>query len=284
MPGLDVRRAEPELLGEVGALVDEVFAATRRSLSLAERFPHVLTAPNAANVFVGLARGRVIATVVTRHFTWRRGEESGRAAMAGLVATHPAHRGQGIATGVLEAAVAGLAADGASAVVLWATRPGLYERVGFRLDDPGVLGAVPGGAAGRGLPAPEGIDPGELETIRGESQPLRVDRTVASWTAVPPPAEEVVVYRTAAAYALAGRAGGATYLYELAGDERDFDSLLGAVRRDAEWVFANDTPGTSSHARLDAAGVEWESKTLGMWLGLAPGAATGLSIPYFDRI
>lgn len=284
MAGLDVRRAEPELLAEVGALVDEVFAATRGRLSIASRFPHVLTESNAANVFVGLVSGRVVAVVVTRLFTWRRDGASGRSAMAGLVATDAAHRGQGIATAVLEAAVAGLAEDGASSVVLWTTRPSLYERVGFELDDPGVLGAVSGHPPGRDLPAPGRIDPEELEEIRTQSHAFRVERTVATWAAVPPPAEEVVAYRTPAAYALAGRAGGASYVYELAGDARDFDSLLGALRRDAEWVFVNDAPGTGSHARLDAARVQWEAKPLGMWLALSPGAPTGLYIPYFDRI
>lgn len=284
MPGLDVRRAEPELLGEVGALVDEVFAASRGALSTAVRFPHVLTAANIANVFVGLVRGRVVATVATRRFAWRRHEESGRAAMAGLVATHPAHRGQGVATALLEGAVAGLAEDGASAVVLWTTRPSLYERVGFRREDPGVLGAVPGGAGDRDLPAAEPVAPSPLEAIRRESAALWIERTAEAWDCVPPPAGEVVTYRTERAYALAGRAGGASYLYELAGDEGDFDRLLQALRRDADAVFVNDASGTASYRLLDGLGVEWQAKPLGMWLRLASGAPTGLYIPYFDRI
>jgi predicted N-acetyltransferase YhbS len=284
MPGLDVRRAEPELLGEVGALVDEAFAASRGSLSLALRFPHVLAEANAANVFVGAVRGRVVAAVATRRFSWRRGEASGGAAMAGLVATDPVHRGRGIATALLQAAVAGLTDDGASSVVLWTTRPALYERLGFRLEDPGVLGVAAGGATGRDLPGPEPVEPERLSAIRGHSEALRVERPAAAWAAVPPPAHDVVVYRTDRAYALAGRAGGASYLYELAGDERDFERLFAAVRRDAAAVFVNDTPGTDSYRRLDALGVEWEAKPLGMWLRLAPGASTGLYVPYFDRI
>jgi predicted N-acetyltransferase YhbS len=284
MPGLDVRRAEPELLGAVRALVDEVFAASRGSLALASRFPHVLTEANAANVFVGLVAGRVVATVATRLFTWHRGESSGRAAMVGLVATHPAHRRRGIGTAVLRAAAAGLAEDGASSVVLWATRPAIYEPLGFRLEDPGALGTIRGRAGGRGLPAPEPVDPAWLDALRNEPGALRVERAGKAWAAVPPPSDEVVVYRTERAYALAGRTATASYLYELVGDPEDFGRLFEALRRDADAVFVNDTPGTSSHRRLHAAGVEWQAKPLGMWLRLAPGAATGLYVPYFDRI
>jgi predicted N-acetyltransferase YhbS len=284
MPGLEVRRAEPEELGDVVALVDEVFARSRRELSLAVRFPHVLSEASAPNVFVGIAAGRVVATVATRLFTWHRGEDSGCAAMAGLVATHPDSRGRGIATAVLRAAAAGLAENDVSSVVLWTTRPTLYERLGFRLDDPGLLGVARGDVGGRDLPAPEHVAPQRLDTVVRESRLLCVERRDNAWTAVPSHADEVVVYRTERAYALAGRAGASSYLYELIGEERDFGLLFGALRRDADTVYVNGAPEGSAYRHLSAAGVEWRPKPLGMWLPLAPVAATGLYIPYFDRI
>ncbi len=284
MPGLDVRRAEAELLGAIRALVDEVFAGSRGRPSLSARLPHVLADANAPNIFVGLVGGRVVATVATRLFTWHQGESSGRAAMAGLVATHRAHRRRGIATAVLRAAVAGAAEAGASSVVLWTTRPAIYERLGFRLEDPGVLGTASGGGGGRDLPLPEPVDPERLDAVRNESETLLVERPPEAWAAVPPPSNEVVVYRTERAYALAGHAAEASYLYELVGDARDFGPLFGALRRDADAIYVNDVPGTSSYRRLGAAGVEWQAKPLGMWLRLAPEAAIGLYVPYFDRI
>lgn len=51
--------------------------------------------------------------------------------MIGLVVTDPAHRGAGLGSRVVEAAVAELTARGAHLVALWSDRPAFYERLGF---------------------------------------------------------------------------------------------------------------------------------------------------------
>lgn len=61
-----------------------------------------------------------------------------RCALLGSVATAPDRRGSGLASAVLTAALADLAAD-ADQVLLWAERPCLYERHGFAATEPETM-------------------------------------------------------------------------------------------------------------------------------------------------
>lgn len=63
-----------------------------------------------------------------------------RTALIGSVATHPDHRGQGIARWLLDQACNEARGAGCAASLLWAERPGLYSRAGY--SDAGAMDVV----------------------------------------------------------------------------------------------------------------------------------------------
>lgn len=275
----------------VRALVDDVFVRSRGlTRSLATRYPDIFEKERAANVFVALQGHHVVSAIATRPIAWRSSGSEGWVAALGLLATDPAYRGRGVGTAVLEAVVESVAADDASAAVLWATRPRLYQRLGWQKADPGVVGTGAGGGAQRDAPVAEMLDAEvatSLAAIRVRHATEVFARAPGTWRVVPAPADAVYAYRSAEAYALLGRRGDRGYLYELVGHEHAFPVLWAAIRRDVSTVVVNDAPGTPSHRWLSQRrAVEWEPKPLAMWLGLddSGSAVAGSYVPYFDRI
>jgi predicted N-acetyltransferase YhbS len=289
----EVRRAEPELMDAVRALVDDVFVRSRGlSRSLATRYPDILADNRARNIFVACMSSRVVGITATRRVAWRAGGAEGRAAAVGLVATDPAYRGRGIASAVLRAVVEGLAVDETSAAVLWTGQPAFYRRLGWQLADPGVLGRSAGGASwNESAPAAENLDAevaAALAVVRDRHATSLFERAADTWRVIPAPAETVCVYRSEDAYALLGRTGdGRGYLYELIGEESRFPSLWAAIQRDVSSVDVNDAPGTPSYRWLSVAGgVDWAPKPLAMWheLNDRGSLVAGSYMPYLDRI
>jgi predicted N-acetyltransferase YhbS len=289
---IEVRRAEAELMNAVRTLVDDVFVRPRRlSPSLATRYPDILADERARNVFVACLGRRVVGTAAVRPIVWRSDGDEGRAVAVGLVATDPDHRGRGIASVVLQTVAEAVAAEGASAAVLWTAQAAFYQRLGWETLDPGMLGASPGACAAREPPPAEtlgGRVVASVATLRDRYASVPFERAPETWSVVPKPADAVSLYRFGEAYALLGRAAdGRGYLYELVGEESGFPALWAAIHRDSSTVFVNDAPGTTSFRWLSQKGaVDWKPKPLAMWLKLDERArlVAGLYVPYLDRI
>jgi predicted N-acetyltransferase YhbS len=290
---IEVRRAEPELMDAVRALVDDIFVLSRGlSCSLATRYPDILSDERATNMFVACKGRRVVATAATRQVAWQLVGREGRVAAVGLVATDPAYRSRGIASAVLKTVAEALAVEGISAAVLWTAHPAFYRRLGWRAADPGVLGtSASGGSSQHDAPAAEDLDATvvpSLSAVRDRHASSPFERTADTWRVVPAPADIVCLYRSEGAYALLGRtADERGYLYELVGEPGGFSALWAAIHRDVSTVAVNDAPGTPSYRWLSReGGVDWEPKPLAMWLELDDRGSlvAGSYVAYLDRI
>lgn len=157
-----------------------------------------------------------------------------RACLIGSVVTDPAHRGQGLASAVLAAALRANSGQ-ADVALLWAERAQLYARAGFgpgpgerclllarrpRREVPGVrLGTV--------------ADHGALHALHG-SKPLRVARSAREMAMLlsTPGMQTVVLERDGAAVAYACCGKGADlqgHWHELGGSDDDLARLLPAA-------------------------------------------------------
>jgi predicted N-acetyltransferase YhbS len=282
-------------LGRVVALLDEVFVHDRgRSRSLGSRYPHVLRTPDErTRILVAPSAQAPEAVTAVRTFDVAGGVVR-RGAMIGFVATRAAARGRGLASLLLDAARSEAERAGAEVAVLWTTSHAFYERLGWRAADEGLLGTLRVDAQARAATSPvrgESLDEDtarRVESLRAASPAPRIVRRPADYGAVPEPADAVHVYRVDGAYAVAGRAGTTTILYELGGDETRFEAVLASLLAGTHDLLVNDAVGSRSWRWLDARlPIAWRPQSLAMWLPLRPGEdlrLPPLHVPYLDRI
>ncbi|MGH8598173.1 MAG: GNAT family N-acetyltransferase, partial [Gammaproteobacteria bacterium] len=126
----------------VAALDAEFVTKRGRTLSLAQRFPHVLSSDRLENIYVLYANDALVSSVVTRPFTWRADEDPWRGAMIGMVYTAPEARGQGYGSRLLDTVTQRLTANGTEFAVLWSGLHGYYESRAWIRHDTGMFGIV----------------------------------------------------------------------------------------------------------------------------------------------
>lgn len=181
-----------------------------------------------------LDEGQLLSHCAYRTATLCDGEEQRRVALIGSVATAPAARGRGLAGEVLRAALASLEPDVTEAL-LWAERPDLYARHGFRETAPDtrlVLARRPWHDGPTVRPASV-RDYEALHELHAQ-KPLRIDRSLRSTSTLltTPGMKTIVLERGGApvAYACTGKGADLQgHWHELGGADEDIAALLPAA-------------------------------------------------------
>lgn len=297
--GMDLHACRPDELERLVPLLDEEFVFGKgRTISLQLRFPTVYCGDNLHNILLCTDGEAIISALAMRQFDWREDSEIFRGAMIGAVYTHPARRGEGWASRLLEAAAMHLRKEEVDFGVLWTGQPSFYARLGWVPADSGVLGEIePDNFAQESssnatrIPAPAGAS--LAEDIRQRYLNNMTLRCAEDYRQLPLPAERVeMLWREEqgkVAYALLGSREATGFLYELVGDAACFSALWREVCCGHRRLFVNDRTDSPSNRWLIAnVGGRWTNKNLAMWLPLSK--RVGMPrlgqwhIPYFDRI
>jgi GNAT superfamily N-acetyltransferase len=271
------------------ALLDQEFISSRgRTLSLSIRFESVLSQPD-ARFLATRNQGKLESILLLRPFEWITPSRSYRAAMIGLVWTHPEARGRGHGSALLVEAAQSMRRDEIDFAVLWTTRAGFYARAGWIPADCGVLGHWRGGESATGAPPEARTLWPAIHSVREACGAERVRRTLADYTMLPPPAIEHDAALEDGAYALIGRLGVTGYLYEIGGRSDGLPALWRGLRQRYRELFINVRRDAEQHQWLSAQpGITWKDQNLAMWLALSGDADArrfrGWYIPFLDRI
>lgn len=271
------------------ALLDEEFIYSRgRSVSLAERFSAAFSQPDAT--LLAAREGKdIVAALMLRPFVWLAARGPRRGAMIGMVCTHRAHRGRGLASALMTEATRLLCAQ-ADFGVLWTTRPEFYGRFGWQSADCGVLGRMRAGGSAPPMPAAE-VEALllRIHSIREARGGERTERSLAGYRTLVPPGVSREAILESGGYAVIGRLEDTAYVYELGGDPAGFAAIertLAARYRD---VYLNLKGGSPAHLWFAARSpVTWTEQSLAMWMPVS-GAAGMPSpalcyVPFLDRI
>jgi hypothetical protein len=241
---------------------------------------------------------QITSALAMRHFDWRENNDIFRGAMIGAVFTHPARRGEGLASRLLAMATVQLREEGVDFGILWTGQPSFYARLGWMAADSGVLGEI---ELNESMPEPHdkvtllstGTSAAQIEVIRRNWLNTMTFRNIGDYNQLPLSAERVDVLWCEMdgkiAYALLGGSGTTGFLYELVGDATCFLALWREICHGRQRVFVNDQIDNSSCRWLtDHTGVIWKKKNLAMWLPLSERVSMPRLgqwyIPYFDRI
>lgn len=286
------------------ALDEEFVLARGRQGSLVARYPALFTAAARDDIFVVPHPTGPRACAIARPFVLAGNDGDWQGAMIGMVWTHPAARGLGLATQVLAEILAVQRAAGRDFAVLWSALDGFYTARGWQAADCGMLGAAdlaPMAAPATGdvraacvesVPlAGPGADAAiaRVEDLRRDTPAACVARDALAWRTVPLPAAHCALHLTADAWALSGHDGDRAWLYEMAGAPAAYAALWHAVTRDTAHIVVNVADDTPACAWLRAhAPLQWQQQRLACWQALTPRAASldfsRCYVPWFDRI
>jgi len=271
------------------ALLDEEFIASRgRSVSLAARFAAAFGEPE-ARLIVARERSRIVAATLLRPFNWLTARDTRRGAMIGMVCVQRERRGGGLGAALMSEA-ARLLREHAEFGVLWTAQPEFYRGLGWMAADCGVLGRM----QGEGDSAP--MTAGEFDALvprihaaREARADERVERSIACYRSLPPPAASSEALFEAGSYTVVGRLDGTAYVNEIGGEAAGYPQLEQALRRRYRDIVLNLKRGSAAHRWFESRpGIAWSAQSLAMWL---PGSraldADGPAhwyIPFLDRI
>lgn len=271
------------------ALLDEEFIASRgRSVSLAARFAAAFGEPE-ARLIIGHERSRIVAATLLRPFNWLTAQATRRGAMIGMVCVQRERRGGGLGAALM-AEAARLLREHAEFGVLWTAQPEFYRRLGWMAADCGVLGRM----QGEGDSAP--MTAGEFDALvprihaaREAQADERVERSIACYRSLPPPAAGGEALLEAGAYAVVGRLEGTAYVNEIGGEAAGYPQLEQALRRRYRYIVLNLKRGSAAHRWFESRpGITWSAQALAMWLpgsrALEPDGPAHWYIPFLDRI
>lgn len=211
--------------------------------SVHHTWPQLYRSDGHGRHFGAVAGDRLLSHCAYRLAELHHDGDCHRVALLGSVATDPDHRGHGLATAVLDHALATAAAE-ADHVLLWAERPDLYARAGFRPSPPDTALVL----ARRPNPDRTGIrfatiaDHPALHTLH-ERKPRRIARSggVMSGLLTTPGLTTVVRERDGAvvAYACCGKGADLHgHWHELGGDDAELAALLPVALHLAEQTEA----------------------------------------------
>lgn len=182
-----------------------------------------------------LEAGELVAHTATRAVTLVGADGPMPVTLLGSVAVDPAHRGRGLASAVLAAALAQARTE-SEHVLLWAERPELYARQGFAVGRAEVCAAIArlplrdADAVVRPAAIP---DHAAIHALH-EQKPWRVRRSLGETSGLltTPGLECVVLERdgAVAAYACCGKGADlADHWHELGGSDADVAALIAAA-------------------------------------------------------
>ncbi len=294
-----IRPCAPSDLPAVIAAVDREFIFDKgRSLSMARRYPNVLSLDNLGHILVAGSRRSICGALGIRTFDYADGPRVWRGAMIGMVWVDPRCRGKGLGRALMAEAERVLKEESLDFGVLWTGIPGFYEPGGWSPKDPSLFGeALAGSPAPGAAPAvPMPLSPEDavrLERARACLESRRVIRKPADYRVIPTPAVEVLCFWAsgtgAEGYALAGEADGEGYLYEMVAPPELWDGLWSGLMGRFKRLWVNGRAGDPFSRWIADKGfalLRPQSKT--MWHRLSrvasPAPWETWHIPYFDRI
>jgi GNAT superfamily N-acetyltransferase len=107
------------------------FASRKRGISFEKHFPWAINERITTTLSFEDSQGKVIASLVIKT---QPDVSVVKIAQIGLVCVDEAFRGQGLASALLNRADEVARSDGINALLLWTTKPRLYEKHGYRTD------------------------------------------------------------------------------------------------------------------------------------------------------
>ena len=156
-----IRPCAPSDLPAVIAAVDREFIFDKgRSLSMARRYPNVLSLDNLGHILVAGSRRSIRGALGIRTFDYADGPRVWRGAMIGMVWVDPRCRGKGLGRALMAEAERVLKEESLDFGVLWTGIPGFYEPGGWSPKDPSLFGEAlassPSPGAAPAVPVPLG--------------------------------------------------------------------------------------------------------------------------------
>ena len=271
------------------ALLDEEFIASRgRSVSLATRFAAAFGEPE-ARLIVAREDARIVAATLLRPFNWLTEQATRRGAMIGMVWVQRERRRGGLGSALMSEA-ARLLRKHAEFGVLWTAQPAFYLGLGWMAADCGVLGRMHGDGDSAPMTAGEfdALVP-QIHAAREAQADERIERSIACYRSLPPPAASSEALFEAGAYAVVGRLEGTAYVNEIGGEVAGYPQLEQALRRGYRDIVLNLKRGSAAHLWFESRpGIAWSAQSLAMWLpgsrALDPDGPAHWYIPFLDRI
>lgn len=207
-------------------LEEEFYRAKKKSGSIKERIPEVGDAAGRFTLWGCRVDEQWISAILEKSVEVDiRGQRS-LVSLVGFVWVDAAYRGQSRAADILLAIEENALAEGKSAMVLWTTMDGFYERYGWRCLGEDVLTICPGtGRASDPRVLGENISEFDIEAVenlRGSLLNGRPIRNHQDYQVCPPPAEQIKIIwldKTYSSYVIFGLSKRYLVLYELAGQE-----------------------------------------------------------------
>jgi hypothetical protein len=268
-------------------------------MSLKQRYPTIFPDDRLAQFLVCQHGETPISALAVHPFEWQQETSTFQGAMLGLVATHPAWRGRGCASLLLQYARTQLTDAAIDFAVLWTAQTSFYVRHGWLERKGGVLGSFRSGACTSTAPVDAVVtplntcEPQFFELVREKYCASYLTRPRLHYATVPLPAEEVVAITASLgdqqAYALIGVAGETAYVYEMHGESSLFARIWTTACQRWRTFVINDHESSASYAWFKShVAVQWQPKALAMWLPLSNRASrlqrADWHLPYFDRI
>ena len=115
------------------------FASRKRGITFEKHFPWALNERSTTTLSFDDNKGKVIASLVIK---FEPGFALAKVAQIGLVCVDETFRGQGLASALLRRADEAARSADINALLLWTTKPRLYEKHGYRTDIQDVFAKV----------------------------------------------------------------------------------------------------------------------------------------------
>lgn len=286
---LQVSSLEPAGLPSAIELFDSEFIFSRgRSISLAQRFSDVFSSGDCF-ITAGKVADQLVSALVVRSFTWAGGNRKWRGAMIGLVCTRREYRGKGYAAELLAAAEQRCRVLGHDFAALWAGNHGIYKRLGWVAADRGMLGTrrTCSHSATPDLSDPPAATIRRIHALHETRGSQQVERQLANYKHLLPPAERRLFFLEGNSYALCGEHKRAGYVYDLAGSDVDMPRLWDKLSENFNDIYINVERDSAAHCWLQKHTLlEWKEQSLTMWKPLRSDSVPFRQwhIPFMDRI
>lgn len=274
----------------VGLMEAEFVTGKGRTGRLSRLYPDAFASPRHGRLFGLLtSNGEAAAALAVRLFRMRHTDTTQTGAMIGFVVTRPADRGRGLGARLMDEAAAQLRESGVDLGVLWARRPDLYLKLGWRAADTSLLGRWHGApdSAAKMTWARAPFAPTLGRRLNRLRPAPAIGRPAVVYTKRPYPAERLWIATTHGGYAIIGEAAGTGYAFELGGSPEAAPGLLAAAATRWTDLRVNGSTTDPITRHLGKAGlVDFQPNPLAMWLPLASGfrKRDAVWVPYLDRI
>jgi len=284
-----------ECLTDFVKLVDDVFLRTKsRTGSMLQRYPALFLKENHGNLYTAWSDDKLAGAIAVKKFGLKVESHDLKGAMVGVVCVNPDFRRNGIGSDLVEHVTRKVSSESLDFSVLWTTLPEFYAKHGWGSSDRGLIGELVGrNSKLEKLDALELQDCWEsIERIRLQRENLSVSRTMHDYLVVPGSVGKVYAIvdgdlaTDQSAYAILGVQETTGIVYEMVGNQQQFQAVWKKIESSFERIFVNDSRDSDSNSWLtENTSLEWKPQNQAMWIGHSEHAPiSDLHIPYFDRI